>query len=357
MKKSAVIAMSGGVDSSVAAFIIKNAGYDCIGATMKLFENDNTDSDSSKICGSSQDIEDAKNIASRLGMDHLIFDFSDCFQEEVIDRFIKAYETGITPNPCITCNRYLKFEKLFLKAKELGYEYIVTGHYAGIEFNEKTGRYNLKKSIDNTKDQSYFLYSLTQEQLAHTLFPLGQMTKAEAREIAEKQGFINARKHDSQDICFVPDGNYAAFIEKNTGKSYAEGNFIDSKGNIMGKHKGIIRYTIGQRKGLGISYSEPLFVSDINVSDNTVTLCTGSELFSDTVYANDINLISVSQITEPMRVKARIRYRQTEQPAIAIQTGEDTLKIIFDAPQRAVTKGQAVVLYDGDTVIGGGTII
>ncbi len=357
MKKSAVIAMSGGVDSSVAAFIIKNAGYDCIGATMKLFEADNAGADDSKICGSSQDIEDAKNIASKLGMNHLIFDFSNHFHKEVIDRFIKAYETGITPNPCITCNRYLKFEKLFLKAKELGYEYIVTGHYAGIEFNEKTGRYNLKKSVDNTKDQSYFLYSLTQEQLAHTLFPLGGMTKPEVREIAEKQGFINARKHDSQDICFVPDGNYAAFIEKNTGKSYAEGNFIDSKGNIMGRHKGIIRYTIGQRKGLGISYSEPLFVSDINVSANTVTLCTGPELFSDTVYANDINLISVSQITEPMRVKARIRYRQTEQPAIAIQTDENILKVIFDEPQRAITKGQAVVLYDGDTVIGGGTII
>lgn len=357
MKKSAVIAMSGGVDSSVAAYLMKKMGYECIGATMKLFHNEDIVPENARTCCSLEDVEDARSVAAKLDIPYYVFNFSSRFREDVIDRFINAYENGITPNPCIACNRYLKFEKMFLRAKELDYEYVVTGHYAQIEYSSECGRYLLKKSVDDTKDQSYVLYSMTQEQLAHTLFPLGGMKKSKVREIAEANGFINAKKHDSQDICFVPDGDYPSFIEKNTGKHYPEGNFIDKNGNVLGRHKGVIRYTIGQRRGLGISYSEPLYVSDINVNDNTVTLGTNAELYSDTVYANDINLISVAEIKEPMRVKAKIRYRQTEQPATVIQTNNDTIRVIFDNPQRAVTKGQAVVLYDGSTVVGGGTII
>lgn len=356
MNKKAVVAMSGGVDSSVAAFLTKQQGYDCIGATMKLFHNDDVCVSREKSCCSLEDVEDARSVAHSLEIPYYVFNFTDRFREDVIDRFVSAYETGATPNPCIDCNRYLKFEKLFLRAKELNYDYVVTGHYARIEFDEASGRYLLKKAVDETKDQSYVLYSMTQEQLAHTLFPLGGLCKTEVREIAENNGFINAKKHDSQDICFVQSGTYADFIEQYTGKTYPSGNFVDKNGRIFGEHKGIIHYTVGQRKGLGIAYEKPLYVKEINVSDNTVILGENSDLYSKTLTANNINLISMSKIEKPVRVKAKIRYRQTEQPATVIQTGEDSILVEFDEPQRAVTKGQAVVLYDGDIVLGGGTI-
>lgn len=349
--------MSGGVDSSVAAFLMKEQGFDCMGVTMKLFHNEDAGIPKEHTCCSLDDVEDAAAVARRLSIPHHVFNFTDRFAEDVIAPFIDAYENGMTPNPCIECNRHLKFEKLFQRARELGYDYVVTGHYAVIMRNEATGRYELKKAADASKDQSYVLYSLTQEQLAHTLFPLGTLTKPEVRELAEKNGFLNSKKPDSQDICFVPDGKYTDFIRSYTGKTYPEGNFIGPDEEVLGTHKGIICYTVGQRKGLGLSLKEPLYVKEVNPHDNTVRLCRNEELFSTELDADKINLISVASITKPMRVKAKVRYRHTADWATVTQTSEDTFHVTFDAPQRAITKGQAVVLYDGDTVVGGGRII
>ena len=356
MTKTAIIAMSGGVDSSVAALIMKEKGFKCIGATMKLFNNEDIGESRAKSCCSLEDVEDARSVSLSLGMQHYVFNFTERFGTDVIDRFISDYENGRTPNPCIDCNRYLKFDKMFQRSRELGYDYIVTGHYARIEFDEKSRRYILKKAVDSTKDQSYVLYSMTQEQLAHTMFPLGGMEKSDVRKIAEEHGFINAKKHDSQDICFVQNGSYADFIKNRTGKEYPHGYFKDTNGNILGEHKGIIYYTVGQRKGLGIAHDTPLYVKEVRPSDNTVILSDNDGLFSKTLTADNVNLISVSELYEGMRLCAKIRYRQTEQPATVIGVGEDSFTLEFDEPQRAVTKGQAAVLYDGDTVIGGGTI-
>ena len=355
MNNKAVIAMSGGVDSSVAAYLMKQRGFDCIGVTMKLFANEDIGISREHSCCSLDDVEDARSVAYSLDMPYYVFNFSDRFETDVIDRFVHAYENGITPNPCIDCNRYLKFDKLYMRAKELDRDYVVTGHYARVE-KDGNGRFLLKKALDDTKDQSYVLYCLTQEQLSHTIFPLGEMRKSQAREIAESQGFINARKADSQDICFVQNGNYADFIEQYTGKNYPDGDFLDKDGNIIGRHKGVIRYTVGQRKGLGISAPEPLYVKAVNPVSNTVTLSYNDGLYSSIVKAGDINLISVPEIKGKMRVKAKVRYRHTEQWATVTQNGE-TLTAVFDEPQRAVTCGQALVLYDGDIVVGGGTII
>lgn len=356
MNQRALIAMSGGVDSSVAAYLMKERGYDCLGVTMKLFHNEDAGIPRGHTCCSLDDVEDARSVAYALGIPYHVFNFSERFKEDVIDRFIAAYENGITPNPCIDCNRYLKFDKLYHRAKELGYDCVATGHYARIERDAVSGRYLLKRALDREKDQSYVLYALSQEQLARTQFPLGGLTKQETRKIAETQGFVNARKHDSQDICFVRGGSYADFIEGYTGRAYPPGNFIDRKGRVLGRHRGIIRYTIGQRKGLGLSLPEPMYVCAVSPSDNTVTLGRESELYSRVLTAKDINLISLSRIENPLRVQAKVRYRQKEQWATVIQIDADTLRVEFDEPQRAVTKGQSVVLYDGDTVVGGGTI-
>lgn len=357
MSKKALIAMSGGVDSSVAAYLMKRDGYDCIGVTMKLFQNEDIGISREHTCCSLDDVEDARSVALRLDIPHYTFNFADRFKEEVMDKFARSYEEGKTPNPCIDCNRYLKFSKLFQRAKELDCDYVVTGHYARIEYDKESGRYLLKKAADPSKDQSYVLYSLTQKQLGSVMFPLGGMCKTETREIAEAQGFLNAHKHDSQDICFVPDGDYAKFIEEHTGKHFPEGNFVDKNGNILGRHKGIIRYTIGQRKGLGIAFSEPMYVCAVDPELNTVTLGKNDELYSKKLTVSDINLISTSRIEHPSHLKVKIRYRQPEQWATVTQTDENTLSVEFDEPQRAITKGQAAVIYDGDTVVGGGTII
>ncbi|MGM9527176.1 MAG: tRNA 2-thiouridine(34) synthase MnmA, partial [Oscillospiraceae bacterium] len=276
--KKALIAMSGGVDSSLAAKLTKDMGYDCIGCTMKLYQNEEVGVERSRTCCSLADVEDARSVAYKLGMPFYVFNFTDAFRDAVIRKFIESYEKGITPNPCIDCNRYMKFDKLYERARVLGCDYIVTGHYARIE--EKNGEFVLKKAIDETKDQSYVLYSMTQEQLAHTLFPLGGMRKTEVRTIAEQNGFVNADKPDSQDICFVPNGDYAQLIELQTGEKSVSGNFVDMQGNILGKHKGIIHYTIGQRKGLGISSTKPLYVCAICPNSGNVILGSNDDLFS-----------------------------------------------------------------------------
>lgn len=356
MKKKALIAMSGGVDSSVAAYLIKEQGFDATGITLKLFDNEDIGEKKEKTCCSLDDIDDARSVCYKLGIPYYVYNFKDSFRENVISRFISAYENGTTPNPCIDCNRYIKFEKLMQRADELEFDYVVTGHYAVIEYDEKSKRFLLKKSADISKDQSYVLYSLTQKQLSRTLFPLGNMKKEQTREIAENLGLINAAKRDSQDICFVPDGDYAKFIEQYTGKSYPHGNFVDENGKVLGEHKGIIRYTVGQRKGLGLALPHPMYVKKKDLEKNEVILCDNESLFSRELYASDINLISCEKIDKPMKIKARVRYNQSEQPATVEQLDENTLHIVFDEPQRAISYGQAVVLYDGDYVVGGGTI-
>lgn len=355
MSKKAIIAMSGGVDSSVAALLIKERGFECIGATMKLFSNDDINISREKSCCSLSDVEDAKSVCLKLDIPHYVFNFSDKFNECVINKFVSAYLSGATPNPCIECNRSLKFDKMLLRMKELGFDYVVTGHYVQVE-RANNGRYLLKKAKDLSKDQSYVLYMLTQEQLKHTLFPLGSLLKSEVREIADKNNFVNSAKHDSQDICFVPDGKYSDFIEKYTGKKPKTGNFVSKNEHIFGTHKGISHYTIGQRKGLGISYSSPLYVTDIRTDTNEVVLGSEGDLYTDSLIADNVNLISIDAIEKPIRIKAKVRYRHSEQPAIVTSLSDGKIYIKFDEPQRAITKGQAVVMYDGDVVVGGGTI-
>lgn len=350
----ALISMSGGVDSSLAAKLMKDKGLDCIGCTMKLYHNEDAGIESSRTCCSLDDVEDARSVAYKLGMPFYVFNFTDAFRDTVIRKFIESYENGITPNPCIDCNRYMKFDKLYERAKTLGCDYIVTGHYARIE--EQAGKFVLKKALDETKDQSYVLYFMTQDQLVHTMFPLGSMQKTEVRAIAEESGFVNADKPDSQDICFVPNGDYASVIELQTGKESAEGNFVDKQGNNLGRHKGVIHYTIGQRKGLGVSSTEPLYVCNICPKDGNVVLGSNDDLFSREADVSDFNWISGEVPGSEFRCKAKIRYRQPEQWVTVIPTGADTVHIVFDEPQRAITPGQAAVFYDGDTVLGGGTI-
>lgn len=342
MNNKAIIAMSGGVDSSVAAFLTKQNGYELKGVTLSL------------EVGSEGDISDAKKVAERMGFPHEVLNLREEFQKEVIDRFIDAYENSRTPNPCVICNKYIKFGRLLDYAEENGYSHTATGHYAQIEC--VNGRYILKKGVDKTKDQSYVLYSLTQEQLKHSLFPLGSLSKNEVREIALENGFVNAKKKESQDICFVPDGDYAGFIERYLGKTYPEGNFVDFDGNVLGRHKGLIRYTIGQRKGLGLALPKPMYVCKLCTDNNSVMLGDNADLFSNTLDAYDINLITTDKLDSSIRAEAKVRYSQNAQKATVWQTDDNELHIEFDEPQRAITSGQAVVLYDGETVIGGGTI-
>ena len=350
----ALIAMSGGVDSSVAAVLMKRRGFDCTGATLKLFDDAGAGRD--QPCCSLEDVEDARSVAHKLDMPHQVFNFTADFKSQVIDRFIAAYGNGATPNPCIDCNRYIKFEKLLARARGLGLDYLVTGHYARIEHDRAAGRYLLKKAADEAKDQSYVLYALTQEQLGQVLFPLGGLYKSEARLIAGEQGLANAHKRDSQDICFVRDNDYAGFIERYTNKTWAGGDFIDARGGFLGRHRGLIRYTIGQRRGLGLALKEPLYVCSKNPADNTVTLCESSGLFAKSLEAVDFNWIAYDRLDKPIRVKAKVRYKQAGQWAMAEQISPETVRVEFDEPQRALAPGQAVVLYEGDVVAGGGTI-
>ena len=348
-----LVAMSGGVDSSVAAKLLTDAGNDCVGCTMKLYDNADAGIDRSHTCCSLDDVEDARSVAHSLGMDYFVFNFSDDFRKKVIDKFVDSYLRGRTPNPCIDCNRFMKFDKLFDRAEILGCEKIATGHYARIGY--ENGKYTLKKALDPTKDQSYVLYAMTQAQLAKTLFPLGGLCKTETRKIAEECGFVNADKPDSQDICFVPDGDYAKIIELHCGAPAPCGDFVDTDGNILGRHAGIIRYTVGQHRGLGIDLPGKRYVCRVCPENNTVVLGEAKDLYRKDAFVTEVNWISGEAPKQPFRCKVKLRYRQTEQWATVTPIGSDAFRAEFDEPQRAVTPGQAAVLYDGDTVLGGGT--
>jgi tRNA-specific 2-thiouridylase len=349
MCKKTIIAMSGGVDSSVAAALMLEHGFQCIGITLRLRQGESR-------CSSLTDINDAKAVALNLGMEHYALDFTEEFENQVIRRFIETYEQGATPNPCIDCNRRVKFNLDLLRAYQPDFDLLVTGHYARVFRDPAAGRFLLQKALDEKKDQSYVLYSLTQQQLTTARFPLGSLSKQEVRKIAEERRFINAAKGESQDICFVPDGDYGSFIEKYSGKTYPHGDIIDTEGRILGRHRGIIRYTIGQRRGLGVAANTPVYVTAKSAADNTVTLGPDAALFGKTLTAKDINLIACADLKKPMRVTVKTRYLQEAQSAVAEQIGEDSLHIEFDTPQRAITPGQAAVMYDGDIVVGGGTI-
>lgn len=446
-RERVLVAMSGGVDSSVAALLLRDAGYDAAGATMKLFDNEVAGAGGACVvgestCCSQSDVEDARQVAFGLGLEHFTFNFMDTFGTEVIDRFCDAYLHGRTPNPCIDCNRYLKFAALQRRRAQLGYDYVATGHYARRAYNEQTGRYELRRGLDASKDQSYVLYHLTQDDLAHMLFPLGELTKPQVRELAAKHDFGNANKPESQDICFVPDGDYAGFIERylglrdgesgeaagedygnrlkrpfgteseesfgidfgnelegafggesgeasgmdfvgasesshcgrqaahagevdlsadaassvaSTAVAFAPGPIVDSAGKTLGQHRGLIHYTIGQRKGIGVAAPEPLYVLAKDAAANSLIVGPKAELGVAEVRANDVNLISVATLSDPMRVTAKTHYRQTAQPATAVMEG-DQLVVRFDTPVTRPAAGQALVVYDGDTVVAGGTI-
>lgn len=355
--KKALIAMSGGVDSSIAAALVKEKGVECIGVTMKLYTNSDIGVKTSGTCCSVDDIADAKNVAFSLGIPHYTFDLMGDFKKNVIDRFVSGYEAGATPNPCIDCNRFIKFVSLYNRAREIGCDTVVTGHYARIQYDKEHKRYKLLKGVDESKDQSYVLYSLTQEQLSHTLFPLGEYKKEEVRIMAEERDLLTAKKSDSQDICFVPDGDYVSFIERYTGKKYECGDFTDKSGKKLGTHKGIIRYTIGQRKGLGLALPEPMYVCKKDMSENRVILGFNSDLMCDCLDADDFNWISFDRPEKPFKCTVKTRYKCKESNALVTPKPDGTVHIDLLEPQRAVTKGQAVVLYNGSEVIGGGTII
>ncbi len=350
-----LIAMSGGVDSSVAAHLIRKQGYSGIGATMLLYSHREIHSDSQHSCCSLRDIEDARSVAFGMNMPHYVFNFKDAFREHVLHPFAREYEQGVTPNPCISCNQHMKFDKLLTRAFALNIRTLATGHYARIVY--ENGRYLLKKALDTAKDQSYVLYAMTQKQLAHTKFPLGSMQKSDVRQIALEQGFVNAKKHDSQDICFVENGDYAATIEQLHGRHSSPGDFVSKEGTVLGKHKGIIRYTIGQRRGLGISAPHPLYVIEKCANTNTIVLGDSADLYHKELYAANFNWIAFESPPALFRAKARIRYHHAEQWATIESTEEGNVHIIFDEPQRAIAKGQAVVLYQDDWVLGGGIIL
>lgn len=353
-----MVAMSGGVDSSVAAALLVEKGYEVIGVTLQIWPSDasNDESKGYKVCCSLAAVEDARRVAAKLGIPHYVLNYKDIFKKAVIDDFRREYEKGRTPNPCIRCNQHIKFEALRNKATAMGIGKIATGHYARIEKDKKTNRFILKKGIDEKKDQSYALYIMTQEQLETTLMPLGELTKKETRKIARDIGLLVAEKPESQEICFVPDGDYVKFITKNNPNSSKPGPIISSAGEILGEHKGIINYTIGQRKGIGISFKKPMYVTEINPDTNTIVVGAEKELYKKSLVVEDLNWISSGKLSKDMHVKAKIRYGAEESSAKISPYNNEEVLVYFDEAQKAPAPGQAVVFYDGDVVVGGGTI-
>lgn len=355
MKEKVVIGMSGGVDSSVAAYLLKEQGYDVIGITMEVIPRNLEFEEREGGCCSLSAVNDATRVAAKLDIPYYVLNFKEVFESKVINYFIDEYLAGKTPNPCIACNKFIKFDEFLKRAELLGAKYIATGHYAIIEKDEKTGRFLLKRSKDDKKDQTYVLYNMTQYQLEHTLMPLGGYTKDKVREIAREIGLSVANKKDSEEICFVPDNDYARFIKERRPEEIKPGYFVDVEGNRLGKHKGIVHYTIGQRKGLGLSLGKPVYVIDIIPEKNLVVVGDEKDIFKDTLYAEDINFIPFEKLEGEMKVTAKIRYSAKEADAIIKPYGNGVL-VKFETPQRAITKGQSVVFYDGDIVVGGGII-
>lgn len=349
--------MSGGVDSSVAAAILLEKGYEVIGVTMQIWPD--MDEDRKKTeggCCSLSAVDDARRVANKLGISYYVLNFKEVFEEKVINYFKEEYFKGRTPNPCIACNRYVKFDAMLKKAVSMGIDYVATGHYAKVEYDSTRKRYLLKKSITDKKDQTYALYNLTQDQLSRILMPVGDYTKEKVREIARELGLTVASKPDSQEICFVEDNDYGRFIAENTDYKISPGNFVDTHGNVLGKHKGIVHYTVGQRKGLGIALGKPMFVVKIDVENNIVVLGEESEVFSSGLIADDLNFISIESLTGPLKVKAKIRYSAKEADALLSPEPDGKARVVFATPQRAITPGQSVVFYDNDIVVGGGVI-
>lgn len=355
MARKVIAAMSGGVDSSAAALLLHQHGWDVMGVTMKFYDNEDLGIRREKTCCSLSDVEDARAVCARLGIAYYVFRYEEDFRRDVMDAFVREYEQGRTPNPCIVCNQKLKFGKLLERARLLGFSFVATGHYARIRQRED-GRFLLYKAADAQKDQTYMLYSLNQDQLSHSVFPLGDYTKEQTRNLAEQYGLVTARKRDSQDICFVQNGSYADFIERYTGKTFPEGEFVDESGKVLGIHKGLIRYTIGQRKGLGLALPAPLYVKELDTVHNRVVLCPEEHLYSAKVYVKNVNLIPYDVLSHEVRCEAKIRYSQRTEKAKAQMLDDGRLLLTFDAPQRAVTPGQSAVLYQGDLVLGGGII-
>ncbi|MCQ1529777.1 tRNA 2-thiouridine(34) synthase MnmA [Lutispora saccharofermentans] len=358
MKERVIIGMSGGVDSSVAAYLLKEQGYDVVGVTMKLRSNEDFEKDSGRDnCCSLSAVDDARRVCNKLGIPFYVMNFTEIFDQKVVNYFIDEYFKGRTPNPCIACNKYVKFDALLRKAEALEAKYVATGHYARIMHDENLGRYLIKKSATAAKDQTYVLYNLLQNQLEHILMPLGDYTKEETRRIAAELDLEVADKPDSQEICFVEDNDYGKFLEQKRGQHIKPGKFLDTKGNVLGTHKGIVYYTVGQRKGLGIALGKPMFVVDIIAEKNQVILGEESEVFKDELIAINTNFLPFDRLQNPMRVKAKIRYSAKESSAWAMPIAENRIKLIFDEAQRAITPGQAVVFYQDDYLIGGGVIL
>ncbi len=357
-KEKVVVGMSGGVDSSVAAWLLLEQGYDVVGVTMQIWqaEDGDTQAENGGCCGLSA-VEDARRVAAMLGIPYYVMNFREEFKRQVIDYFIGEYVRGRTPNPCIACNRYVKWESLLKRSMDIGADYIATGHYARVEQLEN-GRYAVRRSVTAEKDQTYALYSLTQEQLKHTLMPVGLYEKGEIRAIARRLGLPVAGKRDSQEICFVPDKDYAGFISRSTGVCPPGGNFVDREGRVLGRHKGLIHYTVGQRKGLGLAMGHPVFVTELRPETNEVVIGEESEAFSTELLCDHINWMAADGLRgETVRAAAKIRYAHAGAACELEQTGSDRVRVRFDTPQRAITPGQAVVFYDGEYVLGGGTIL